>query len=99
MTHYAVLGCPPGATYDELHAAYRALAIEHHPDKNGDAEKFSAIALAWGVLKDEMQRAMYDRQLNFDGHNCDRCGGRGLIFRYKLKGEGPCEHCQGTGRL
>lgn len=52
---YAVLGLQPGATLDEIKAAYRALAKKHHPDQNqGDPEseaKFKEISEAYSQLQ------------------------------------------------
>lgn len=39
-TLYAVLGVPPAATAEQLHAAFKQLAIANHPDKiNGSARQ------------------------------------------------------------
>ena len=89
---------PPGSSFDALHEAYTHLAWTLHPDRGGDKTKFQALTAAWVVLKDEQKRALYDAQLMFDGGNCDRCLGRGLVFRYKKRKEMLCEHCKGTGR-
>jgi curved DNA-binding protein len=99
MTHYAVLGMPPGSTEEQLHAEFLELARLHHPDAGGDTAKFQQLTAAWGVLKDPVQRKLYDAQLRFDGGNCSHCEGRGLVFRYKIKGDGLCDHCAGTGRI
>jgi len=43
--HYATLGVPKTATQDEIKAAYRKLAKQHHPDLGGDAEKLKAVKI------------------------------------------------------
>jgi len=59
--HYATLGVPKTATQDEIKAAYRKLAKQHHPDLGGDAEKLKAINEAYSVLGDPAKRSEYDR--------------------------------------
>jgi len=63
--HYAVLEVDRQASAAEIKAAYRRLALQHHPDRNpGDRaaeEKFKEISLAYAVLGDEEKRAHYDR--------------------------------------
>jgi molecular chaperone DnaJ len=63
--YYEVLGVERQATSAELKAAYRRLALKHHPDRNpGDRaaeERFKEISLAYAVLGDEDKRAHYDR--------------------------------------
>lgn len=67
MTHYDTLGVAPGASADEVKAAYRALARHLHPDRRaGDERAASAMARvneAWRVLSDPARRAAYDREL------------------------------------
>ncbi len=61
---YEFLGVDRSATQDQIRQAYRKLAREYHPDLNkaSDAEsKFKAVQEAYGVLKDEQKRAIYDR--------------------------------------
>jgi DnaJ-domain-containing protein 1 len=41
---HQVLGVKPGATADEVRAAYRALAKKHHPDVAPPAERAAAEA-------------------------------------------------------
>ena len=42
--------------------AYRRLALEHHPDKGGDPDRFVAISTAYEVLGDEATRQEYDAE-------------------------------------
>ena len=61
---YAVLGVPRDASEADVKKAYRKLAMEHHPDRNkspGAEERFKEITEAYEVLRDEEQRAAYDR--------------------------------------
>ena len=41
--HYRTLGVRPGATREEIRSAYRALAMQHHPDHGGSVEKMREI--------------------------------------------------------
>ncbi|MBC7563282.1 MAG: molecular chaperone DnaJ [Gemmatimonadaceae bacterium] len=63
--YYAVLNVDKTASEDELKKAYRRLAMQYHPDKNGGAkeaeEKFKEITEAYDVLRDPNKRATYDR--------------------------------------
>jgi len=57
---YSLLGISKKATHKEIKKAYRQKSLEHHPDKGGNAEKFSEIARAYEVLSDETLRGVYD---------------------------------------
>ena len=63
--YYEVLGVSRTATDAELKAAFRKLAMQHHPDRNpGDKEcehRFKELNEAYDVLKDGDKRAAYDR--------------------------------------
>jgi len=63
--YYDVLGLQRGAGDSDLKAAYRKLAMKHHPDRNpGDKhceQRFKEINEAYEVLKDPDKRAAYDR--------------------------------------
>src|SRR5438105_790614 len=62
--YYDILGVSKEASEAEIKAAYRKLALEHHPDRGGGqtAEtKFKKINEAYQVLSDPNRRAQYDR--------------------------------------
>ncbi|MBC7987509.1 MAG: molecular chaperone DnaJ [Sphingomonadaceae bacterium] len=77
VDYYQLLQVERGADATTIKAAYRKLAMEHHPDRNngcGDAEsKFKAVSEAYECLKDPQKRAAYDRY----GHAAFRNGGNG----------------------
>ena len=62
---YETLGIQRTATDDDIKHAYRKLATQWHPDKNGGSkeaeEKFKEIIEAYDVLRDQQKRAAYDR--------------------------------------
>lgn len=71
--YYEILGVKKDASQDEIKKAYRKLALEHHPDKGGDEEKFKEAAEAYETLSDENRRRDYDRfgtggSQRFQGH-------------------------------
>jgi molecular chaperone DnaJ len=62
--YYEILGVPKNASSDDLKAAFRRLARQHHPDVNKEPdaeERFKEINEAYAVLSDPDRRAAYDR--------------------------------------
>lgn len=60
--YYEVLGVSKEASPDEIKKAFRRLAVQHHPDKEGgDESKFKEINEAYEVLKDSSKRQRYDQ--------------------------------------
>jgi molecular chaperone DnaJ len=67
MAHdfYDVLGVERNATEAEIKKAYRKMAMQYHPDRNGGdkvaEERFKEATEAYEVLRDPQKRAQYDR--------------------------------------
>lgn len=59
--YYEVLGIGKSASADEIKKAFRRAAVEHHPDRGGDEEKFKEINEAYEILKDPSKRQRYDQ--------------------------------------
>ncbi len=51
--YYEVLGVSKTASPDEIKQAFRKLALQHHPDRGGDPEKFKEINEAYQILSDQ----------------------------------------------
>ena len=78
MDYYSLLGVPKTASGDEIKKAYRKLAMQYHPDRNGgDDTKFKQIQEAYDTLGDAQKRNEYDNpqpqggnfHFNFGGGN------------------------------
>ncbi len=75
--YYEILGVQRNADTEVIKKAYRKLALQFHPDRNGGSkeaeEKFKEATEAYEVLRDEEKRAAYDRY----GHAGVRGSGAG----------------------
>ena len=62
---YTTLGVEKTASDDDIKKAYRKLAMQYHPDRNGGSkeaeERFKTVTEAYDVLRDAQKRAAYDR--------------------------------------
>lgn len=56
MNDYELLGIKPGASDDEIKKAFRKMAVQNHPDKGGDPEKFKQINDAYNNLTNKKQQ-------------------------------------------
>ncbi|WP_050453283.1 J domain-containing protein [Candidatus Burkholderia verschuerenii] len=65
-THYDNLRIKRNATPGIIKAAYRALSVEYHPDKNPDRDTTHIMQMlndAYAVLGDPVARAKYDAKV------------------------------------
>ena len=84
--YYEVLGVSKDASADEIKKAFRRLAVQHHPDKEGgDESKFKEINEAYEVLKDNEKRQRYDQ---FGHAGVGGAGGPGGGGAYDFSGSG-----------
>lgn len=64
--YYKILGVREDASFEEIKAAYRKLALKYHPDRVSESEKkkaeekFKEISEAYYVLGDPKRRQEYD---------------------------------------
>lgn len=73
---YDTLGVPQGASKEDLRKAYKKLAVQHHPDKGGDADTFKEISHAYDVLSDDNKRQVYDQVGDADFNDAMSGGGQ-----------------------
>jgi molecular chaperone DnaJ len=81
---YDLLGVSRTASEAEIKKAYRKLAMEYHPDRNGSPEaeaRFKEITEAYEVLRDPQKRSTYDR------YGKAGLGGGGFGFHHVDLGE------------
>ena len=68
MNYYEILDVSRVATYEEIKAKYRKLALKYHPDRNPDNKKaeemFKKISEAYEILGDKEKRKKYDEKIN-----------------------------------
>jgi DnaJ-class molecular chaperone len=63
---YKILQVDPSALPEVVEAAYRVLALVHHPDRNDNRDNGEMADLNWAysVLHDPERRIAYDRERN-----------------------------------
>ena len=58
--YYQILGVLRNASDEDIKKAFRRQAMQHHPDRGGDQNRFQEINEAYAVLSDPERRAEYD---------------------------------------
>jgi len=66
MDLYNVLNLDKNCTKEDIRKAYYKLALQHHPDKRGEQDKFNEIQNAYEILNDDIKRQQYDNIPNKD---------------------------------
>jgi hypothetical protein len=60
--YYSILGAEADASLGDIERLYKRLAVRHHPDRGGDEEEMKSLNEAYGVLRDEETRRVYDAE-------------------------------------
>jgi len=87
MNDFELLDVPVGATKEQISAAYRLKALQHHPDRGGDSEFFKKVVVAYeNLIKMSL---------------CGECGGKGrkTIVLSPFVIDMVCAQCDGKGNM
>ncbi|KAF2184642.1 DnaJ-domain-containing protein [Zopfia rhizophila CBS 207.26] len=96
QTHYNTLGLAPSAPLPVIRAAYKALALEYHPDKTTHlpptermerGAKFREIQEAHDVLTNPTMRAIYDTEIELQSRATSDPPSRKNSKSWSSKGE------------
>jgi len=95
-TCYEILGVQPGATLRQVHAAYKRLALKHHPDRAPDDPKsqrvFIHVTEAYSILKNAHRMGRSSSKAIRRSRSCPRCGRFEELFK-GLDGGRYCVEC------
>ncbi len=87
--YYIVLGVKNTASFEEIKAAYRALAKKYHPDKNADNKAaedfFKEVQQAYAVLSNPEKRKKFDLKFNYSSQqkqSTNHTAYRGNAYQY-----------------
>lgn len=88
---FAVLGLPTSATADQVRQAWRALASQHHPDKEGGNQ------VEFMRCRDAYNRAL---PLAEEPLPCETCQGTGRkeVLHGFIRLSVMCHDCSGSGK-
>jgi molecular chaperone DnaJ len=66
VDYYEILGLDKNADFETIKKAYRALALQYHPDRNpgdeGAVVKFKDVQEAYDILSDPQKKSEYDKK-------------------------------------
>lgn len=99
---WKILGVHRESTEPEIKARYKALMMEHHPDKGGSADEAAKITEAYKTLMDKELVRQATATLEVLGAPCPTCKGKGYTFKQRGLTErktNPCGLCGGRGIL
>ena len=91
MDYYAMLGLAKNATPEQIKKAFKKQAMQHHPDRGGDAEKFKQITEAYETLSSPAKRQEYDNPQPKNNFNfrSDNFGDVGDMFNNMFRQQRP----------
>jgi DnaJ domain len=93
---HEILGVEPGASLRQVHAAYKKLALKHHPDRAPDDpashDVFIRVTEAYSILKNAHHQAKGSPIRITRFKRCPRCGQNGLLVK-GLDGGIYCVEC------
>ena len=90
MNFYDALNVQPGATNAEIRRAFKAVALNHHPDKGGDPAIFRYLSTVRDILLNKAKREQYDfhgRDSFADAFSKQPPGGSGEVDANALPGQ------------
>ena len=67
MDPYQVLGVDQSASDQDIKQAFRKLAVQYHPDRGGDENKFKEINEAYDKIKTKEKREQFEAAKHFGG--------------------------------
>mgnify|MGYP003323485044 CR=1 FL=1 len=67
MDPYSVLGVEQTASDQDIKSAFRKLAVQYHPDRGGDENKFKEINEAYDKIKTQEKRQQFEASKRFGG--------------------------------
>lgn len=100
MSYYDILDIPHNSTIEDVKKAYRKLALIHHPDKGGNAEKFKQIQEAYTSLTNKpsfinphIKLSIFDLQIDITLEELYHEIEKDIVFNRPI----ICEYCNGFG--